>query len=57
VPIDEALTKLAGMDTRKARTIELLYFGGLTVEEVSQAMEISPSTVTSRDEVRPRLGY
>lgn len=43
--IDEALTKLAGMDTRKARIIELLYFGGLTVEEVSQAMEISPSTV------------
>ena len=45
VLIDEALTKLAGRDTRKARILELLYFGGLTVEEVSQAMEISPSTV------------
>jgi RNA polymerase sigma factor (TIGR02999 family) len=45
VLIDEALTKLSAMDTRKARIIELLYFGGLTVEEVSQAMEISPSTV------------
>lgn len=45
VLIDEALTKLAGMDTRKARIVELLYFGGLTVGEVSEAMEISPSTV------------
>jgi RNA polymerase sigma factor (TIGR02999 family) len=45
VLIDEALTKLSAMDTRKARIIEMLYFGGLTVGEVSEAMEISPSTV------------
>jgi RNA polymerase sigma factor (TIGR02999 family) len=45
VLIDQALTKLTAMDSRKARIIEMLYFGGLTVEEVSQTMEISPSTV------------
>jgi RNA polymerase sigma factor (TIGR02999 family) len=45
VLIDEALTKLSAMDTRKARIIEMLYFGGLTVGEVSEATEISPSTV------------
>ena len=45
VMIDEALTKLADMDGRKARILELLYFGGLSVDEVCKALEISPSTV------------
>lgn len=43
--IDEALTKLAGMDARQARIVEMRYFGGLTIEETAQALEISDATV------------
>lgn len=43
--IDEALTKLAGMDARQARVVEMRYFGGLTIEETAQALEISDATV------------
>jgi RNA polymerase sigma factor (sigma-70 family) len=43
--IDEALTKLAGMDERQARIVEMRYFGGLTIEETAQALEISDATV------------
>jgi RNA polymerase sigma factor (TIGR02999 family) len=45
IEIDEALTLLAQQDERKARLIELLYFGGLTYEEAAQALDISPVTV------------
>jgi RNA polymerase sigma factor (sigma-70 family) len=43
--IDEALTKLGGMDERQARIVEMRYFGGLTIEETAQALEISDATV------------
>lgn len=43
--IDEALTKLASMDARQARVVEMRYFGGLTIEETAQALEISDATV------------
>jgi RNA polymerase sigma factor (TIGR02999 family) len=43
--IDEALTRLAQQDERKARLIELLYFGGLKYEEAAQALDISEVTV------------
>jgi RNA polymerase sigma factor (TIGR02999 family) len=43
--IDEALDVLAKMDPRKARVIELRFFGGLTVEETSEVLKISPQTV------------
>jgi RNA polymerase sigma-70 factor, ECF subfamily len=43
--IDEALTRLAGMDERQARIVEMRYFGGLTIEETAQAMGISDATV------------
>jgi RNA polymerase sigma-70 factor, ECF subfamily len=43
--IDEALTKLSGMDDRQARIVEMRYFGGLTIEETAQALEISDATV------------
>jgi RNA polymerase sigma-70 factor, ECF subfamily len=43
--IDEALTRLAGMDARQARIVEMRYFGGLTIEETAQALEISDATV------------
>jgi len=43
--LDEALTKLATFDARQAKVIELRYFGGLTVEEVAEVMDLSPATV------------
>jgi RNA polymerase sigma-70 factor (ECF subfamily) len=43
--LDEALTRLAEIDPRQSRIVELRYFVGLTVEETAQAMTISPRTV------------
>ena len=43
--LDEALTRLAALDPRQARIIELRFFGGLTVEETAQVLGISPATV------------
>ena len=43
--VDEALHGLARIDGRKARVVELRYFGGLTVEETAEALQISPETV------------
>jgi RNA polymerase sigma factor (TIGR02999 family) len=43
--LDEALNTLATMDPRRAQVIELRFFGGLTVEETAQVLEISPQTV------------
>jgi RNA polymerase sigma factor (TIGR02999 family) len=45
VELDEALTRLARQDERKARLMELLYFGGLTYQEAAQALDISEVTV------------
>ena len=43
--LDDALTALAHMDPRRAQVVELRYFGGLTVEETSQVLNVSPQTV------------
>jgi RNA polymerase sigma-70 factor, ECF subfamily len=43
--LDAALEKLAALDPQQARIVELRYFGGLTVEEAADALEISPATV------------
>ena len=43
--VDSALTRLSEFDPRKAELIELLYFGGLTVEEAAESRSISPATV------------
>jgi RNA polymerase sigma factor (TIGR02999 family) len=44
--LDQALTRLSAMSPRKAQVIELRYFGGLEIQETSEIMGISPSTVT-----------
>lgn len=44
--LDEALTDLSKIDPRKARVVELRFFGGLTVEETAEVLEISDETVT-----------
>jgi RNA polymerase sigma factor (TIGR02999 family) len=44
VAINEALDKLATEDSRKARVVELRFFGGLSMEETAQALGISLRT-------------
>ena len=43
--LDEALERLAQFDPEQARLVELRFFGGLTVEETADALNISPATV------------
>jgi len=43
--IDEALTRLAAIDERQAKIVEMRYFGGLTIEETAQVLGISDATV------------
>jgi RNA polymerase sigma factor (TIGR02999 family) len=43
--LDDALTALAAFDERKAKVIELRFFGGFSLEEVAQALAISTATV------------
>lgn len=43
--VDEALKQLAAVDTRKSEVVELRFFGGLTVEEIAAALQVSPETV------------
>jgi RNA polymerase sigma factor (TIGR02999 family) len=44
--LDEALEKLAAFEARKARVVELRYFGGLTMEEIAEVLKIHVNTVT-----------
>jgi RNA polymerase sigma factor (TIGR02999 family) len=43
--LDDALDDLARIDGRKSRVVELRYFGGFSVEETAQILEVSPETV------------
>lgn len=43
--LDEALQRLARVDEPQYRIVELRYFGGLTVEETAEVMNVSPATV------------
>jgi RNA polymerase sigma factor (TIGR02999 family) len=45
VTLDEALTALAQCDERKARVVELRFFGGLSVDEAAEVLKVSPETV------------
>ena len=42
--LDEVLNELAVLDPQQAQIVELRFFGGLTIEEVSEVLEISPAT-------------
>jgi RNA polymerase sigma-70 factor, ECF subfamily len=46
VALDEALQELARLDPRKARIVELRYFGGLAVEETAEVLGVGHATVT-----------
>jgi RNA polymerase sigma-70 factor (ECF subfamily) len=43
--LDEALTRLAAFDPRQSRIVELLCFGGLTVDEAAEVLQVSERTV------------
>jgi RNA polymerase sigma factor (TIGR02999 family) len=43
--LDDALDALAAREPRRAKVIELRYFGGLSVEETAEALGVSPQTV------------
>ena len=45
VALDDALQALEGFDERKSRVVELRFFGGLSVEETSTVLKVSPETV------------
>ena len=45
VTLDDALNELQKQDQRKARVVELRFFGGLSVEETAAALDVSPQTV------------
>ena len=43
--VDEALSELAKVDERKARVVEMRFFGGLNEKEIAVALNVSPETV------------
>lgn len=45
VALDDALNRLAEMDERKSRVVEMKFFGGLKIEEIAEVLKISPETV------------
>jgi RNA polymerase sigma factor (TIGR02999 family) len=45
VDLDRALDRLAELDPRQAKTVELRYFGGLTVDETARVLDVSAKTV------------
>ena len=45
IALDDALTGLAALDSRQSQIVELRFFGGLSIEDTSQLLDISPATV------------
>ena len=45
IALDEALDRLAAIGPQQSRIVELRFFGGLTIEETAEALEISAATV------------
>jgi RNA polymerase sigma factor (TIGR02999 family) len=45
VALDDALTTLEKIDPRPSKIVELKFFGGLSVDEIAQVLDISPRTV------------
>ena len=45
IALEDALDRLAALDPRKAQVVELKFFGGLTVREIAEVLQISDATV------------
>jgi RNA polymerase sigma factor (TIGR02999 family) len=52
--LDDAMKRLATLDPRQSQIVELRFFGGLSIEETAQAVNISPAT-TKREWATARL--
>ncbi len=53
IELDRALTGLAALDPQQSQIVELRFFGGLSIEDTSEVLKISPATV-KRDWVTAR---
>lgn len=45
VALDESLERLATIDPRQGRIVELRFFAGMTVDETAEVLQVSPATV------------
>ena len=45
VALDDALARLMAMNVRQARIVECRFYGGMSVEETAEALDVSPATV------------
>jgi RNA polymerase sigma factor (TIGR02999 family) len=45
IALDDALEKLAEIDPRRSRVVELRFFGGLSVEEAAHVLRVAPDTI------------
>jgi RNA polymerase sigma-70 factor, ECF subfamily len=45
INVNEALGKLEKLDARQAQIVEMIFFGGLKIEEIGEVLNISPATV------------
>jgi RNA polymerase sigma factor (TIGR02999 family) len=45
IGLDESLEKLAALDARKARTVEMRFFAGMTIEDTAAVLGVAPATV------------
>ena len=45
VALDDALKSLEAIDARQSEIVELRFFGGLSIEETSEVLKVSPGTV------------
>jgi RNA polymerase sigma factor (TIGR02999 family) len=45
IAVDDALLALAEIDPRRSRVVELKFFGGLSVDEIAEVLQVSPQTV------------
>jgi len=45
VALDRALEKLATVDLRKSRVVEMRFFGGMSIEETAEALHVSTDTI------------
>lgn len=43
--LDDALDRLGALDERQARVVECRFYGGMSIEETAEALEVSPATV------------
>ena len=45
IALDDVLKRLAELDPQQSRVVELRFFGGLTIEETAEVLELSPATI------------